>query len=72
MICGVVMKKILVLLVFLMISGCGGAQMSNDEIIIEKDKCLKADMDYIIYINGLNKVSRVSCTKKTENKGELK
>jgi len=56
------MKIIISLILMLGLSGCQPT-MTNDEIIAEKDKCLKGGMSYTIHLNGLNmKVNRVQCT----------
>jgi hypothetical protein len=54
------MKWIIITIIFL--AGCSNAKM-NDSIIIEKDKCLKADMDYEQY--GWEKES-IRCVKKAK------
>ena len=43
--------------------GCNS--MTNEAVIIEKDKCLKADMDYDIIRNEWGRtIARVICLKK--------
>lgn len=55
------MKK-LILIIFISLLGCN--HMTNDEIIIEKDKCLKNNMDYdMVMDNMFYKISNVICSK---------
>lgn len=59
------MKKLLgFVVVSIILSGCT-SEMTNDEIIVEKDKCLKAGMDYVVYEGGIGipYPVRVTCLK---------
>lgn len=59
------MKKLLgFIVVSIILSGCTG-EMTNEEIIAEKDKCLKAGMDYAVYEGGIGipYPIRVTCQK---------
>lgn len=59
------MKKLmLVLSTIVILSGCS-SEMTNEEIIVEKDKCLKAGMDYVVYEGGIGipYPIRVTCLK---------
>ena len=59
------MKLITILAIILFFTiGCVD-NMTNEEIIIEKDKCLNADMDYRM-VKGIlsGSVERVVCVKK--------
>ena len=58
-------KKIIVLIMMICFTiGCVNS-MTNEEIIIEKDRCLNADMDYWM-VKGIlsGSVERVVCVKK--------
>lgn len=59
------MKKIIfTLLTLLFLTGCQ-QEMTNEQIITEKDKCIKAGMDYIVYEGGIGipYPIRVTCIK---------
>lgn len=55
------MKKItFTLLTLLFLAGC--SPMTNEQVIAEKDKCIKAEMDYEIITQG-NTAVKVNCIK---------
>lgn len=59
------MKKIMGLFVIsCILVGCSN-HLTNEEIIAEKDKCLKAGMDYVVYEGGIGipYPVRVTCLK---------
>ena len=59
------MKLIIILAIILFFTiGCDNS-MTNEEIIIEKDKCLNADMDYWM-VKGVFRggIEKVVCVKK--------
>ena len=59
------MKRVIVLLtISCILVGCDKI-MTNEEIITEKDKCLKAGMDYVVYEGGMGipYPIRVTCLK---------
>ena len=59
------MKKILgLIMASCILVGCNNV-MTNEEIIAEKDKCLKAGMDYVVYEGGMGipYPIRVTCLK---------
>lgn len=59
------MKKItFTLLMLLFLTGCQ-QEMTNEQIITEKDKCIKAGMDYTVYEGGIGipYPIRVTCIK---------
>lgn len=59
------MKKIIgLLMISCVLVGCSN-YMTNEEIIAEKDKCLKAGMDYVVYEGGMGipYPIRVTCLK---------
>lgn len=50
------------LIISCILVGCS-KPMTNEQIIQEKNKCLAANMDYQIWLSGLDyKVMRVTCT----------
>jgi hypothetical protein len=58
-------KYILIILSVLLV-GCD--TLTNDEVIVEKEKCKAAGMDYKIYMTGTDKVRGVVCKKKEQSK----
>lgn len=60
------MRKLLLILALLLLSGCAKG-MTNDEIIAEKDKCLKGGMSYEILDNAVGQ-KIVVCAKPEEVK----
>ena len=58
-------KKIIVLIMMICFTiGCVDS-MTNEEIIIEKDKCLNADMDYWMVKGAFRGgIKKVVCVKK--------
>ena len=59
------MKKILgLIMASCILVGCDNV-VTNEEIIAEKDKCLKAGMDYVVYEGGMGipYPIRVTCLK---------
>ena len=48
----------------IILSGCA-REITNEDIIVEKDKCLKAGMDYVVYEGGIGipYPIRVTCLK---------
>jgi len=58
-------RLVLVLSAIAVLSGCAPKCMTNDEIIIEKNKCLAADMDYSVWYNlWYNIPVRVTCERR--------
>ena len=59
------MKKILGLIMASCILVSCNNVMTNEEIIVEKDKCVKAGMDYVVYEGGMGipYPIRVTCLK---------
>jgi len=59
------MKKIIGLLVISCILVSCNNVMTNEEIIVEKNKCVKAGMDYVVYEGGMGVPYpiRVTCLK---------
>lgn len=56
------------LIISCILVGCS-KPLTNDEIIAEKNKCLAADMDYDVYLNGFDYKPRfVSCKKRGDGK----
>jgi len=56
-------NTILLIFTTILLSGCYEA-MTNDEVITEKDKCVKAGMDYEVIIRGeIGKPYAVNCIK---------
>ena len=57
-------KTIGLLMISCILVGCNNI-MTNDEIIVEKNKCVKAGMDYVVYEGGMGipYPIRVTCLK---------